>query len=65
MSFHWRWFIVISALIDICSLSYQFCSYLFYSVYAEKKEKKKRKNINKCALVYIQYQYSLSMYMDL
>ena len=69
MSFHLSWFIVLGALRYICSLPYQFVSHLFYSVYAQRKKKKKKekkeKNINKCTRVYIQYQYSLSMYMDL
>ena len=59
MSFKWSCFIVPSRL-EICSfiVILVYLS-LFYSVYAAKYI------YNKCARVCIQYQYSLSTYMDL
>ena len=66
MSFHWSCFIVPPHL-EICSfITILVCLSLFYSVYEKKKLGKiEKKNVNNCACVCIQYQYSLSTYMDL
>ena len=60
MSFHWSYFIIPSRL-EICLfIAILVCLSLFYLVYVNIYI-----YIYKCAHVCIQYQYSLSTYMDL